>query len=1219
MVVQVNLELMNASPHHAKVRVSLKLANSLCIAGGTVTGRVELENKADMGLGFGVIMVELFAVEELTSRDHSATSTFLHTRRLFQGPGLPPSNAVHPSPIPGEPPLPTHYYPGRRGITTFPFRLPTPGSSPSAINFGSGLAQVRYEVRASVGVAWKGENKLVFDRKSVDVVERYNGDPSRTTPEAVIVGENGKIWAQAKVTADVLVAGQSGCIELTVKNHSSKKNSGLSLSLRRELHLPNLSSSQKQPLQISDTLTSVSFKGPEYIIQPGVEGVANLVFDLPKNARGVKGGLRQSDEEGGMQAQPLFEVRCTVEVRLTMGIGSKDIVLNVPVTILDPLAMPSMPYPDPYTIPLPQSPQPYNAPTLAMAYPSPAQSPVSHMGRPLSPYAYVSPPVSPPPQLYISQGQVWLPPPVRASPPYYSFYPPLSPPIPQHYYHQSPTPRPLPAPYAPPPRPSSAEPIPSQPKYGLPSGSPPVPMQQPLIPLHTGSTQAAVREEGKGERASRITYHLRMSSRHRSTSPPAHRYPIPAAPEVHASAVPPPASASIPIPIHSSRDVPQTRTEHSPSSSPGTQRNRNLTIDVSVSPARSQGSVVSPRPMLSPKHSFSSDLRRQSTQVEQLERIAAQVESGHADLSGSGGAALEADMKDKTLPRVPSDTKKSVRAPVRNPVDTLLPAAAARPEETPPTPTLAAVMSLKVPRSPLGASDAINGLDALEAKLLAEVGTRKMEKTERPAVRSVLPINIPPRPAPADPADDSAISSLTLPGLEDARTPEVGFLKADHELEHEDEDDDRALTERWRDRDHEQVSKENRRSKGSSDHTRKSKDKKHGDKRSGEHGSSSKGEFQRLKKTAQGRVAEWLGSIVPDVPPPPDSPPQTDAHEKVAEWLQRTGDPSPLGTSPPVDTLLTDDAADVAATRNSDVQPDTEQGADSSRSAVETVMAQNGSHKEETPNVLAAPNPRSSGFMPIGTIRTNMTKRPSPSINDGRVYEASREAIEKPKVSQVSPRLPRFPPRPLDPEVRYDIRSARGGRGGKVAAVAAIWASAQQNEKANPVTKPPPRRQLDIATPRAALPTRHAITKLTASAAGSAPDSSPRRETRPPSRNGASSKSATPSPLDTKSSPAADLTAKRARMIKSAYVPAVVSSSLATPMLSSTASLARPPPSPTVRAKLYTQFAPRIVEEEPQPSTKADESKPPAPKVELAFGQARLRELIRRYQGQANV
>lgn len=63
MATQSRPEPMNASPHHPKVKVSLRLGEPLAVAGGLVTGKVEMECKADKGLGIGVIMVELFAIE----------------------------------------------------------------------------------------------------------------------------------------------------------------------------------------------------------------------------------------------------------------------------------------------------------------------------------------------------------------------------------------------------------------------------------------------------------------------------------------------------------------------------------------------------------------------------------------------------------------------------------------------------------------------------------------------------------------------------------------------------------------------------------------------------------------------------------------------------------------------------------------------------------------------------------------------------------------------------------------------------------------------------------------------------------------------------------------------------------------------------------------------------------------------------------------------------
>jgi hypothetical protein len=104
----------------------------------------------------------------------------------------------------------------------------------------------------------------------------------------------------------------------------------LTLLLTRTLYLPASSTNSLHsppPVQISDTLVTVPFRGPEYIIPPGAEGVANLVFDVPKEARGVRGGMLDGEElegEGGGNlriSESLFEIRCKVEVKLGMGMG----------------------------------------------------------------------------------------------------------------------------------------------------------------------------------------------------------------------------------------------------------------------------------------------------------------------------------------------------------------------------------------------------------------------------------------------------------------------------------------------------------------------------------------------------------------------------------------------------------------------------------------------------------------------------------------------------------------------------------------------------------------------------------------------------------------------------------------------------------------------------------------------------------------------------------
>ena len=71
-------EPMNASPHHPKVKVTCQLSDPLYVAGGFIAGKMEVECRTDKGLGLGVIMVELSAIEgQLYSRPSHLCSVTL--------------------------------------------------------------------------------------------------------------------------------------------------------------------------------------------------------------------------------------------------------------------------------------------------------------------------------------------------------------------------------------------------------------------------------------------------------------------------------------------------------------------------------------------------------------------------------------------------------------------------------------------------------------------------------------------------------------------------------------------------------------------------------------------------------------------------------------------------------------------------------------------------------------------------------------------------------------------------------------------------------------------------------------------------------------------------------------------------------------------------------------------------------------------------------------
>lgn len=1194
--LQSRPEPMNATPHHSKVRLSVTLSDKFYIAGDAITGKMELESRADTGLGLGIIAVELVAIEELTSRDHSATSTFIHTRRLFQGPGLPPSNAVLAHPVAGEPPLPAHYHQARRGLTTFLFRIPLPPSSPPSIDFGNGLARIRYEVSACAGVAWKNQNRLVTSQCPVDVLQRYPGDDDPVlgddslhnwpAPECLVIGEGGKVWAQARVLGGMLIAGESACIELQVKNHSAKKTSGIHITLGRHLHLPSPAhgSGKKAPppLQISDTLASIAFRGPEYTSNPGTEGIAQLVFDVPRTARTVSahprhaGDVEENEDEAiavKKRTPPLFEIRGVVTIRISMPLGSTDIVLELPVAIFHPATLPPPP-PEPYPYPAPDaymdpvsvSPTPLLHTPMPMLYPEPTQSPL---------YAYhaIPLPLSPAPmplngQLVIPpytphNGQLWFPP------------------LPPAYIGGGGDP----IYYQPPPlRPASANIMAPTIPSGLPVSGTPDHVLSSFSQLQLQQQQPE-QTIGHGALAARISHHLRLTSRARSVSPP-------------------------PAPTQQLEVV----------------------------------ELISPKPIPSPKlttlsvedpfaQSFGTRTRTRSLSVVKLEEMAAR-----AAAESEAKADLRAAAVEKTLPAPPVPSGKlplarlgaqDIFGDVGGDID------------VPRTPSLSALSLLRPPQRHdqqpiLPKHEDSSGLDALERRLVEQVGTRRHAPPPPPPPTQADP---PPAPIPAPvpvpgngkasasaEMNESAISSLAL-GAEESfggrngnviNLSMLGGETDDVECEVEVEDLD-ARTQRLSKGGatggassgsergtHKARSRKSAKSDREKD--RDSREKKARKKREGRDE-----EAARIKRAAKGRVAEWLEKLASpeseqDARSPTLPEPESESEAKPA--------PEPVPEPAPEPTR-----ADPV---------------------------------ERPPTVLESkPNPRSSGFISVTTLRRAPISLPAPSSPESAQPTPPAPA-PAPAPAARNLRLPpirrvanRYPPPPLPQmEMKYDVKSARGGRGGRVMAVASIWAEASKAGEARPTQtqtpKPKPKVQPPKASAGGGTPAPKPIKPMTSIVAPGTPkipthDDDKRvfvSRGRPPLPRAATSPAKSDKEKDDPSPPQPRV--QRALFglgVAAAATPSspALSSSIATPVLSSTASLAQPPGARTRARAVTPEMPPDAASRRtpsPQPQTPSQQAAPApgwrAPlvsgaglKADLAFGQARLRDLIRRYQGQA--
>ncbi|KAG8909340.1 hypothetical protein FRC01_007000 [Tulasnella sp. 417] len=311
--------------------------------------------------------------------------------------------------------MPRPYHPARKGQTSFFYQFPLPEHAPSSVDFGHGLAKVRYEVTANVEVFWKGEKRVVTIQRPVKIMECL---PLLRNPVPnVILGEGGKIHVQGRMVNLFTILGHSACLELFVQNHSNKKTHGVTLRIMRRLHLRH-GPPQDHPFQLTDSLGTIPFNGPEYSIGPGGEGVANLVFDIPTPAYGAGVGLRSEDRPKQGVPSLLFTVECELEVSIGMPMGSQAIVFSLPLITAHPETVPQLPPP------LPPQPQP-------MAQPAPPQVPQHNPYYAHDPY----PPLEPP-RLPFAQH------PVSSTPPSPQFTPnlPPSPYTPNSPYPASPPP-----------------------------------------------------------------------------------------------------------------------------------------------------------------------------------------------------------------------------------------------------------------------------------------------------------------------------------------------------------------------------------------------------------------------------------------------------------------------------------------------------------------------------------------------------------------------------------------------------------------------------------------------------------------------------------------------------------------------------------------------------------------------------------------------------------
>ncbi|GAA6016111.1 hypothetical protein JCM11491_000671 [Sporobolomyces phaffii] len=337
-------------PNRTSSKVSLKvlLSRGIFVAGaGKLQGELEISVK-DKALGLGEIGIELNGVEELRNRDHTATKRIVYSRLLFQGPGLPPSNAV----VTGSSPSQGGYFPALRGRTRFDFAFDLPKDLPSTSSFGAN-AVVRYELRAFASSLFEGDVDLKSEKKEVLIVERWDdwrkgnwsSGLAKDAEQELRGREGGLVSVKAEIGKDESsgslprlfwwrdvdegVEGK-GLLEVRVRinNRTKRHIPGVKVSLVRRLRLHRDRNREgPAPPQLSTSVASVDFHGSEYDVRAGSEREVLVALQLPKQEcwTGRKGTL--------------FDLDCFVRVQVEGGFLEQKLFLELPVWIAHPFSI----------------------------------------------------------------------------------------------------------------------------------------------------------------------------------------------------------------------------------------------------------------------------------------------------------------------------------------------------------------------------------------------------------------------------------------------------------------------------------------------------------------------------------------------------------------------------------------------------------------------------------------------------------------------------------------------------------------------------------------------------------------------------------------------------------------------------------------------------------------------------------------------------------------
>ncbi|GJJ70955.1 hypothetical protein EMPS_03305 [Entomortierella parvispora] len=323
----------------SKLKIRIFFDSTIFQAGGNLFGRMEITATSSRSLKLGEIAVELAAYEEITSKEFTATQSFLSSRLCFQGPKMPPSNAVH-----GQIDE-NGFWVAKKGKTTFPFAFQLPLDCPSSLVFGQ-TASLRYVVTGLVQVFYHGKDETILKTKEAFVVEAWDGyNPDYKLPvhasnsTKLFWGGGGNLVLEAMLSERLHSAGGNLTVEVKVSNNTSRKVQGIRLEVARKLEMvADKAKAERNPglkidtVSVSEVIGTHEFKSSSYLFDTGEERSMTVNMIVPGNARTIRGTA-------------LFEVTCFVTVSMLLGAFSGELSVEIPIKICHPASLTPAPKP----------------------------------------------------------------------------------------------------------------------------------------------------------------------------------------------------------------------------------------------------------------------------------------------------------------------------------------------------------------------------------------------------------------------------------------------------------------------------------------------------------------------------------------------------------------------------------------------------------------------------------------------------------------------------------------------------------------------------------------------------------------------------------------------------------------------------------------------------------------------------------------------------------